>query len=104
MSKQLDELERRRALGRQMGGADSIAFQHSRGKLTVRERIDLLADEDSFDEVGVVTNIETFGLERGRIVRLNRRVTTPNTQGVGFLRQAFGNLGRLNLGDLVDDN
>ena len=52
--KELEELERRRGLGRQMGGEDSIAFQHGRGKLTVRERIDLLADADGFEEVGVL--------------------------------------------------
>ena len=54
MSNDIEELKRRRALGRQMGGADSIAFQHSRGKMTVRERVDALADEDSFDEIGVL--------------------------------------------------
>ena len=53
-NKQITELERRQALGRKMGGPDSIAFQHSRGKLTVRERIDALADEGSFDEIGVL--------------------------------------------------
>ena len=68
------------------------------------EEIDRQVLAISFDDTGVVTNVETFGLERGRIVRLNRRVTTPNTQGVGFLRQAFGNLGRLNIGDFVGDN
>ncbi len=68
------------------------------------EEIDRQVLAISFDPEGVVTNIETFGLERGQVVRLNRRVTTPNTQGIGFLRQAFGNLGRLNAGDLFDGN
>ncbi len=58
----------------------------------------------SFDGDGVVTNIERFGLERGRVVRLSRRVTTPNTQGIGLLRQAFGNLGRFNPADFFDGN
>ena len=58
----------------------------------------------SFDPQGTVTNIERFGLERGRVVRLSRRVTTENTQGVGFLRQAFGNLGRFNPGDFLGGN
>jgi acetyl-CoA carboxylase carboxyltransferase component len=44
----VDELARQNELAKQMGGEDSVAFQHSRGKLTVRERIDLLADADSF--------------------------------------------------------
>ncbi len=62
--KELAELERRRELGRQMGGPDSIAFHHGRGKLTVRERIDLLVDEDGFNEIGVLTGSPTWdGLE-----------------------------------------
>ncbi|MCP5026945.1 MAG: propionyl-CoA carboxylase [Actinomycetia bacterium] len=48
----LDELTKRRELGAQMGGADSVAFHHGRGKLTVRERLDLLVDEDSLEEFG----------------------------------------------------
>lgn len=66
----------------------------------VPEEIDRQVLAISFDDQGVVSNIERFGLERGRVVRLSRRVTTENTQGVGFLRQAFGNLGRINPGDL----
>ncbi len=49
----------------------------------------------SFDEAGVVTNVERFGLEDGQVVALSRRVTDDNTAGVGFLRQLFGNLGRI---------
>ena len=52
MTKDLDELERRTELGRQMGGEESIAFHHGRGKLTVRERLDLLVDEGSLEEFG----------------------------------------------------
>lgn len=48
----------------------------------------------TFDAEGTVENIERFGLEDGRIIVLNRRVTTPNTKGISFLRQALGNLGR----------
>jgi outer membrane protein assembly factor BamE (lipoprotein component of BamABCDE complex) len=33
--------------------------------------------------------------EDGQVVLLSRRVTTENTAGVGFLRQLFGNLGRI---------
>jgi len=43
----LDELRVRATLG---GGEDSIAIQHRRGKLTARERLDLLLDEGSFEE------------------------------------------------------
>ncbi|MGI9393277.1 MAG: outer membrane protein assembly factor BamE [Boseongicola sp.] len=47
----------------------------------------------SFDESGVIENVEKFGLENGQVVALSRRVTTSNTQGVGLLRQLFSNLG-----------
>lgn len=68
------------------------------------EEVDRQVLAISFDERGIVENIELFGLERGRVVRLSRRVTTSNTKGVGFLRQAFGNLGRFNAEDLFGDN
>ncbi|MCR8723247.1 outer membrane protein assembly factor BamE [Frigidibacter sp. ROC022] len=55
----------------------------------------------SFDDKGVVENIERFGLEKGRVIALSRRVTDDNVKGVSFLRQLFGSLGRLNAGDLL---
>jgi outer membrane protein assembly factor BamE (lipoprotein component of BamABCDE complex) len=50
----------------------------------------------SFDSSGVVTNVERFGLERGQVVPLERRVTTSGVGSSGFLRQLLGNLGRFN--------
>jgi propionyl-CoA carboxylase beta chain len=46
----LEELEQRRAQARAGGGARRIEAQHAKGKLTARERLDLLLDEDSFEE------------------------------------------------------
>ena len=57
----------------------------------------------SFDERGIVENVETFGLERGRVVVLTRRVTTSNTRGIGFLRQLFSNLGRFSTGEFLEE-
>lgn len=54
----------------------------------------------TFDDAGRVANIERFGLERGEIVAISRRVTTTNIRGKGILSQLFGNIGRLNTGDL----
>jgi propionyl-CoA carboxylase beta chain len=46
----LDTLEERRA-GAKLGGGDKrIEAQHARGKLTARERIELLLDKGSFEE------------------------------------------------------
>src|SRR5262245_31220057 len=47
---EVEEIERRKAFARRMGGEENIARQHANGKLTVRERIDLLADPGSFRE------------------------------------------------------
>jgi acetyl-CoA carboxylase carboxyltransferase component len=47
---ELEELRQRRALALQMGGEANIARQHDNGKLTVRERLDRLADAGSFRE------------------------------------------------------
>ena len=46
----LEELERRRGRARLGGGERRIQAQHAKGKLTARERIDLLLDEGSFEE------------------------------------------------------
>ncbi len=54
----------------------------------------------SFAANGLVSNIERFGLEQGRIVPLSRRVTTANIRGRGILAQIFGNIGRLNTDNL----
>ncbi len=43
---ELDELTRREAFAREMGGADKIKRQHDSGRLTVRERIDRIADNE----------------------------------------------------------
>ncbi|MDP3747797.1 MAG: hypothetical protein Q8Q88_12200, partial [Phenylobacterium sp.] len=46
----LEELERRRSEARLGGGERRIASQHAKGKLTARERLELLLDEGSFEE------------------------------------------------------
>ncbi len=50
----------------------------------------------SFDQSGVVRNIERFGLEDGQVVTLQRRVTDSTVEDKTFLRQLFGNLGNFN--------
>jgi methylmalonyl-CoA decarboxylase subunit alpha len=83
---EIEHLAERLRLARQMGGPDGIARQHSRGKLTVRERLDLLLDPGSlrefrtlvgaahYDEHGQLTSftpkgsVEGFGAIGGRKV------------------------------------
>ena len=57
---EVEELARRRAFAEQMGGEAGIAEQRRRGKLTVRERIDLLADDGSFQEIGQLAGAATY--------------------------------------------
>ena len=57
---ELDELARRHALKEAMGGPAGIARQHRQGKLTVRERIELLVDAGSFDEMGKLQGHATY--------------------------------------------
>src|SRR5829696_10819 len=49
----VDDLHARRARARLGGGPERIARQHDAGKLTARERIDLLIDEGTFVELGI---------------------------------------------------
>src|SRR2546430_17235819 len=56
VSAAVEDLRRRRAHNLQMGGAERVARQHERGKLTVRERLDLLFDPGSFTELGLLAH------------------------------------------------
>ena len=55
----------------------------------------------TFTEAGAVENIERFGLEKGQIVPLSRRVTKDNVKSAGILRQLFGNIGGLSADQLI---
>ncbi|MEW9918709.1 outer membrane protein assembly factor BamE [Marimonas sp. MJW-29] len=60
------------------------------------EEIDRQVVAISFADNGVVTNVERFGLERGQVVPISRRVTESSVSNNSFLRQLLGNIGRLN--------
>lgn len=62
------DLLRLRAEAMKGGGEDRIARQHEKGKLTARERIDLLLDEGSFEELGLYVRHQShdFGLDQNR--------------------------------------
>lgn len=61
----LEQLEERRQDARMGGGAARIEKQHAKGKLTARERIDLLLDEGSFEEYDmfVAHRCTDFGMQ-----------------------------------------
>ncbi|MDW4497589.1 outer membrane protein assembly factor BamE [Sulfitobacter sp. D35] len=85
-------------------GAGSVAGD--RGIYYVRSRVRSFAIREpevvdrrvvaiSFNDAGVVSNVESFGLERGRMVPLTRRVTSSPSDDKPFLNQLLGNLGRI---------
>jgi len=65
----LEELDRRREEARIGGGEKRIEAQHAKGKLTARERIELLLDEDSFEEYDmfVTHRCTEFGMEKTKM-------------------------------------
>ena len=65
----LDQLQQRRDQAKLGGGEARIAKQHEKGKLTARERIEVLLDEGSFEETDMFVEhrAHDFGMDRQRI-------------------------------------
>ena len=63
------QLEERRARARAGGGKKRVESQHARGKLTARERIDLLLDPESFEEWDMFVEHRStdFGMDKSHI-------------------------------------
>ncbi|HOJ02691.1 MAG TPA: acyl-CoA carboxylase subunit beta [Bacteroidota bacterium] len=63
-------LQEMRALSRLGGGAERIQAQHEKGKMTARERVDILLDRGSFEEIDafVTHRSRDFGLDKQRIL------------------------------------
>ncbi len=57
---EIDEIKRRIAFAEKMGGDEGIRIQHERGKLTIRERLDLISDAGSFQEIGRLAGAATY--------------------------------------------
>jgi len=51
---EVEGIEARRRAAQALGGPDAVAAQHAKGRLTVRERVDLLLDPGSFQEQGPI--------------------------------------------------
>ena len=69
MSANIAEMERRREASRMGGGQKRIDAQHAKGKLTARERLDVLLDEGSFEELDTYVEHDCvdFGMEDQKI-------------------------------------
>jgi propionyl-CoA carboxylase beta chain len=65
----IQQLEKKRGEARQGGGVKRIAAQHAKGKLTARERIELLVDEGTFEEWGMFVEhrCSDFGMQDQKI-------------------------------------
>ena len=62
----IKELEKKREQAKLGGGKKRVDAQHARGKLTARERIDIIIDDDSFEEYDMYVEHRTndFGMEK----------------------------------------
>ena len=81
-----EKLQRLEEMGRaaeQGGGADRIKAQHDRGKLSARERLDLLLDEGSFVEHGQLVLTPGTGLPRDEVI--SKFPTDGMVTGVGSI-------------------
>ena len=65
-SAEIAELRRRQQLAAEMGGAERVARQRGRGKLTVRERIEAILDPGTFREWGSLAGEGRYD-EQGRL-------------------------------------
>ncbi len=70
MASKLDLLQAKKAEALKGGGETRIESQHGKGKLTARERVELLVDEGSFEEIGMLATHRSinFGLERQKFL------------------------------------
>ena len=66
MTNIIKELEKQRKQAKEGGGKKRIDAQHARGKLTARERIDILLDEGTFEEYDMYVEHRTndFGMAK----------------------------------------
>ncbi len=70
MDKKIAELKKKRQTAKLGGGQANIEKQHAKGKLTARERIDLLLDKGTFTEMDMFAlhNNTDFGMEKKKIL------------------------------------
>ena len=57
----------------------------------------------TFDSRDVVSGIERYSLEDGKVIPLQRRVTSSSVEDKTFIRQLLGSLGNFNPGSLLEE-
>src|SRR5947208_3329385 len=81
MSERLDDLAKRKEEALHAGSAASVERQHSRGKMTARERIEFLLDDGSFQELAMLSRHRAHGMG----VENNRPYTDGVITGFGTI-------------------
>ncbi len=84
-----DELARKKQEAALGGGVRRIEAQHKRGKLTARERLNTLLDDDTFEELDSLMTHRTvaFGLEKQKFklnVRKLKNLGLTESLGTGY--------------------
>lgn len=74
-----------------------VRFYGARAPKTVDRQLVAI----SFTNSGVVQNVERFGLENGKVIVFERRVTNASVENKGFMRQLLGNIGNFDPGALI---
>ena len=64
--KETEQISLRQKLAKAQGGKEAIELQHKKGRLTLRERIEILVDKDSFQEQGEIAGGSELN-EKGEI-------------------------------------
>ena len=82
MQEIIRQLETKRAAARNGGGERRIDAQHAKGKLTARERLEVLLDEGSFEEWDMFVEHRCGGLRHGRPARSPATASSPDTASI----------------------
>ncbi len=105
LTDRLQELQTKRDKVIQMGGPDEVARQHQAGKLTARERVELLFDKGTFTEIGILAHhqnqsadmkdrytpadgcITGYGKVQGRLVACAAYDFTVMAGSIGYVQE-----------------
>ena len=109
----IEELESRREKARLGGGQAAIDKQHEKGKLTARERLDILFDEGTFVEVNnlMTSRATDFGMDKKKIPgdgvvtgygRINGRVVFASSQDFTVGGGALGEYHAMKICNVMD--
>ena len=75
--KEINEIKLRKKLAKKQGGREAVSLQHAKGRLTLRERIEKLADKDSFKEQGEIAGYSETD-DKGKDVVKWRTISSKN--------------------------